>query len=55
MHHAYNSVKNLPPCTGEFEGVADAPEVAQKALDIMKSMYQVYFPQRLDKYIDLEA
>ena len=43
MSHAYNNVKNLPPCTEEFEELATTPEIAHKSLDILRSMYQVNF------------
>lgn len=41
MHHAYNSVKNLPPCTEEFESLDSTPDIATKSLAVLKSMYQV--------------
>jgi len=56
MHHSYNSVKKLPPCTGEFEDSADTPELAKKALHILKSMYQVlwcHFESVIFKYVRL--
>ena len=41
MHHAYNIVAGLPPCTDEFadEGL---PSVAREALQVLRSMYQVF-------------
>ena len=40
MHHAYNIVAGLPPCTNEFtdEGL---PSVAKEAVQVLRSMYQV--------------
>lgn len=44
MHHAYNSIEKLPPCTKEFEDSQNLSEIAQRALNILKSMYQVGSP-----------
>ncbi|WAQ96464.1 hypothetical protein MAR_029154 [Mya arenaria] len=40
MHHGYNSVKGLPPCTTEFTHTDHLPEVAQRAVTMLNSMYQ---------------
>ena len=41
MHHAYNIVAGLPPCTDEFtdEGL---PSAAREAVQVLRSMYQVF-------------
>ncbi|XP_045212796.2 uncharacterized protein LOC123563823 [Mercenaria mercenaria] len=53
MHHAHNSVNNLPPCTEEFEDLNSTPEIAHKSLDILKSMYQNPDVSKKDAFVKL--
>lgn len=53
MHHAYNSINSLPPCTGEFEHLDSIPLVVLKATEYLKSMYQNPDASKKDAFLRL--